>query len=50
MRGVCAKIQIFQLGFLSFRSKMGGGKLVPEKSWWGKKLVHLEELYLWSAN
>ena len=22
---------------------MGGGKLVPEKSWWGKKLVHLEE-------
>ena len=22
---------------------MGGGKLVSEKSWWGKKLVHLEE-------
>ena len=22
---------------------MGGGKLVPEKSWWGKKLVHREE-------
>jgi len=31
------------LELASFRSKMGGGKLVPEKSWWGKKLVHLEE-------
>jgi len=25
------------LELASFRSKMGGGKLVPEKSWWGKK-------------
>ena len=24
------------LELASFRSKMGGGKLVPEKSWWGK--------------